>query len=112
MLFRGLVEVIRRRLQPELLQSWIGDVLVAGVVLFGAAPLVRCFGSGELAAPLLSSFGSGELAAPRRQSLLRSQARCAIGVGMAIAGHPLRGSRRTALPYRALALRHDGRQHP
>ena len=35
-LFLGLVEVIRRRLGPELLQSWIGDVLEAGVVLFGA----------------------------------------------------------------------------
>src|SRR5216683_5203296 len=68
--------------------------------------------AGELAAPLLRCFGSGELAAPRRQSLLRSQARCAIGVGMAIAGHPLHGSRRTALPYRALALRHDGEHHP
>jgi nitrate/nitrite-specific signal transduction histidine kinase len=35
-LFLALVEVARRRLAPELLQSWIGDVLVAGVVLFGA----------------------------------------------------------------------------
>src|SRR5260370_37619933 len=34
--------------------------------------------------------------------------RCAIGVGMAIADHPLHRSRRTALPYRAPALRHDG----
>jgi signal transduction histidine kinase len=36
LLFLGLVELIRRRLQPEILQSWIGDVLMAGVVLFGA----------------------------------------------------------------------------
>src|SRR3979411_722322 len=36
---------------------------------------------------------------------VQAQARCAIGVGMAIAGHPLHGSRRTELPYRALASR-------
>ena len=30
---------------------------------------------------------------------------------MVIADHPLHGSRRTALPYRALALRHDRKRH-
>src|SRR3979411_3380114 len=35
-LFLGLVEVIRRRLGPELLQSWIGALLGVGVVLLGA----------------------------------------------------------------------------
>ncbi len=55
---------------------------------------VRVGGSArKLAAP--NESGSGEPAAPRRQSLLRSQARCAIAVGTVIAGRPLRGSRRT-----------------
>src|SRR5258707_3755634 len=36
--------------------------------------------------------------------------RFAIGVGTVIAGRPLHRSRRTALPYRAPALRHDGKQ--
>jgi hypothetical protein len=37
--------------------------------------------------------------------------RAEIGVGTVIAGRPLHGSRRTELPYRALALRHDGEHH-
>lgn len=34
-----------------------------------------------------------------------------VGVGTSLAGRPRLGSRRTELPYRALALRHDGEQH-
>ena len=34
-----------------------------------------------------------------------------IAVGTVIAGRPPHGSRRTELPYRALALRHDGKHH-
>src|SRR6266567_4498260 len=37
--------------------------------------------------------------------------RAEIAVGTVIAGRPPHGSRRTELPYRALALRHDGKQH-
>jgi nitrate/nitrite-specific signal transduction histidine kinase len=35
LVFLVLVDVGRRNLQSELLQSWVGDVLVLGVVLFG-----------------------------------------------------------------------------
>jgi signal transduction histidine kinase len=35
LVFLGLVDLIRRTVQPTLMQSWIGDVLVFGVVLFG-----------------------------------------------------------------------------
>jgi nitrate/nitrite-specific signal transduction histidine kinase len=35
LVFLGLVDLIRRTVQPALMQSWIGDLLVFGVVLFG-----------------------------------------------------------------------------
>jgi sensor histidine kinase YesM len=35
LVFLALVDLTRRRLPSELLQSWVGDVLVVGVVLFG-----------------------------------------------------------------------------
>jgi GAF domain-containing protein len=34
--FLALVDAVRRALQPELMLSWVGEVLVGGVVLFGA----------------------------------------------------------------------------
>jgi signal transduction histidine kinase len=35
LVFLAVVDLIRRNLQPELMQSWPGELLVAGVVLFG-----------------------------------------------------------------------------
>jgi nitrate/nitrite-specific signal transduction histidine kinase len=35
LLFLVLVDLVRRNLQSELLQSWVGDALLLGVVLFG-----------------------------------------------------------------------------
>src|SRR5437870_9195471 len=50
-------------------------------------------------------------ARPGWSSLQRLLWRLRIGVGMVIADDPLHGSRRAALPHRALALRHDGKHH-
>jgi nitrate/nitrite-specific signal transduction histidine kinase len=35
LVFLVLVDVLRRRLQSDMLQSWVGDVILLGVVLFG-----------------------------------------------------------------------------
>jgi nitrate/nitrite-specific signal transduction histidine kinase len=35
LVFLAVVDLIRRNLQPELMQSWPGELVVAGVVLFG-----------------------------------------------------------------------------